>query len=199
MEFKVYNNPMHNLAGMRFGLLVVVERAGLDTRYKGTRPVRWKCKCDCGNTSIVVASNLKRGVTKSCGCQRRWLSSQRRLSLVLDPDVAILKSIARAYRAGAARKGRVFLLLDEEVLHLVTSNCRYCGDPPSRLVKLQERLKTPQGELKTNGIDRVDNALGYTLENCVPCCTICNNAKKSMSLREWLAYLARIVAFRTKK
>jgi hypothetical protein len=41
-----------------------------------------------------------------------------------------------------------------------------------------------------NGIDRVDNTKGYTLENCVPCCTRCNLAKHTMSLtafKEWVA------------
>jgi hypothetical protein len=28
----------------------------------------WLCQCDCGNTKIVSAGNLKSGQTKSCGC-----------------------------------------------------------------------------------------------------------------------------------
>lgn len=30
-----------------------------------------KCRCECGNTTIVCASNLKSGKTKSCGCLER--------------------------------------------------------------------------------------------------------------------------------
>lgn len=50
--------------GKRFGMLVVIERAPRIPEKKSI--VRWICKCDCGNTSIVCATNLK--CTKSCGC-----------------------------------------------------------------------------------------------------------------------------------
>jgi hypothetical protein len=54
-----------NLAGKRFGQLVCIEEVG---RKNGR--VLWRCKCDCGNESIVTSSNLKSGHIKSCGCAR---------------------------------------------------------------------------------------------------------------------------------
>ena len=54
-----------NLTGMKFNRLLVLEEAP----KKGKR-IRWKCICDCGNTTIVGASCLKGGKTKSCGCLR---------------------------------------------------------------------------------------------------------------------------------
>ena len=53
----------NDLTGQRFGMLTVIERA----ENKSGRTA-WKCKCDCGNISIALASNLVRGFTKSCGC-----------------------------------------------------------------------------------------------------------------------------------
>lgn len=35
---------------------------------------RWLCSCECGNKTIVVSSELRRGSTKSCGCLRKELS-----------------------------------------------------------------------------------------------------------------------------
>ena len=55
-----------NLQGKRFGKLVVVEYAGNDSKGYST----WKCKCDCGNESIVRGINLTQGSTRSCGCSR---------------------------------------------------------------------------------------------------------------------------------
>ena len=53
-----------DLTGKRFGRLTVIERA--DNSDKGR--VRWKCRCDCGNNSVVRSSDLLSGATKSCGC-----------------------------------------------------------------------------------------------------------------------------------
>lgn len=53
-----------DLTGQRFGMLTVIERVGNNKRGLAL----WKCKCDCGNESIVLSRNLLRGSTKSCGC-----------------------------------------------------------------------------------------------------------------------------------
>ena len=37
---------------------------------------RWLCKCDCGKDVIVLASNLVRGLSKSCGCYAKDHPSQ---------------------------------------------------------------------------------------------------------------------------
>ena len=63
----LYGKYVNNLVGQRFGLLQVIQRAE-NVVYKGIPYVAWKCKCDCGNTTIVISSNLKNGSTKSCGC-----------------------------------------------------------------------------------------------------------------------------------
>lgn len=55
-----------DLTGKRFGKLVVIERAGNDKYHK---PL-WKCKCDCGNETIVSGAVLRRGDTTSCGCMQ---------------------------------------------------------------------------------------------------------------------------------
>lgn len=54
-----------NLTGQQFGRLTVIER----TENKGSA-TRWICKCECGRFVTVYASNLKRGLTTSCGCGR---------------------------------------------------------------------------------------------------------------------------------
>jgi hypothetical protein len=46
-----------------FGRLKVIKYA-----YTKNGRVYWKCKCSCGNETLVSGSNLKRGNTQSCGC-----------------------------------------------------------------------------------------------------------------------------------
>ena len=53
-----------NLSGKRFNHLVAIERVENTPNGQAV----WKCKCDCGNTTIVRRSNLISGAVKSCGC-----------------------------------------------------------------------------------------------------------------------------------
>lgn len=52
-----------NLTSRKYGRLTVIRPAG----HIGGRTA-WECQCNCGNTVIVKAYNLKSGETKSCGC-----------------------------------------------------------------------------------------------------------------------------------
>ena len=82
------------------------------------------------------------------------------------------------YRRGAAQRNLPFTLKDEEFHKLVLLPCHYCYAEPN----------------PNNGLDRVDNDEGYTTENCVPCCWMCNHAKGSTPIEEFLPWLARIAA-----
>jgi hypothetical protein len=54
---------MIDLTGEKFGRLTVISRS--ENQYGRTY---WRCKCDCGKTTIVSSNNLKSGAVKSCGC-----------------------------------------------------------------------------------------------------------------------------------
>ena len=56
-----------DLTGQRFGRLVVIKLL----TSKGTKRLKWLCKCDCGNECVVLGHNLVGGHTKSCGCLRK--------------------------------------------------------------------------------------------------------------------------------
>ena len=68
-----------DITGQRFGRLTVLERAG---SYKTssdfpTTLALWCCRCDCGETIVVLGQNLRRGQTRSCGCLRKDLLRER--------------------------------------------------------------------------------------------------------------------------
>jgi hypothetical protein len=60
-----------DLTGQRFGRLLVITYA--ETRNAQTKTARayWRCRCDCGQTTIVAAGNLKNKSVISCGCKQR--------------------------------------------------------------------------------------------------------------------------------
>ena len=62
-----------DLTGAVFGRLTVLYRASLPGKP------RWVCRCECGAEHVAWSSCLRRGDTRSCGCLRRELQSQRML------------------------------------------------------------------------------------------------------------------------
>lgn len=53
-----------DLIGRQYGRLTVEALA--DSSHSGGR--RWLCRCECGNSAVILETNLKRLHTKSCGC-----------------------------------------------------------------------------------------------------------------------------------
>jgi hypothetical protein len=62
--------------GGRYGRLIICAYAGVDDH--GHRLV--SCKCDCGQTRVALAGNLRTGATSSCGCIRRALARDMMLA-----------------------------------------------------------------------------------------------------------------------
>jgi len=56
-----------DITGQRFGRLVAIEYVGKALPYHRL----WRCRCDCGNEVIAYQNNLRRGLTRSCGCLKR--------------------------------------------------------------------------------------------------------------------------------
>lgn len=56
-----------DLTGLKFGRLTVIKYVGKS---------KWLCKCECGNEKIVSTTHLKND-TKSCGCLKKEMLSQR--------------------------------------------------------------------------------------------------------------------------
>lgn len=64
-----------NLIGQTFGRLTVICQSDDYISPKGRHEAKWLCKCNCGNFCEVRSSNLKNGITKSCGCYSKEVSS----------------------------------------------------------------------------------------------------------------------------
>ncbi len=58
------SNKILDITGRKFGLLTVV-RLEYQNRYYVPY---WFCLCECGGNKTIRGSNLKNGLTKSCGC-----------------------------------------------------------------------------------------------------------------------------------
>ncbi len=52
-----------DIRGQRFGRLIALHP--VEARNRG---MTWLCKCDCRNSKVVLGTNLRKGLTQSCGC-----------------------------------------------------------------------------------------------------------------------------------
>lgn len=64
------------------------------------------------------------------------------------------------YKDGAKARALVFDMTFEQFMTFWQKACSYCESP-----------------IDTIGLDRIDSATGYRLENVQPCCKICNRMK----------------------
>lgn len=164
------NHHVQKMIGRKFGSLRVVQHHSRTTGYL--------CLCDCGKTTIARTDALKKGRHRSCGCAPRTLKRGH------EPAH---NEVYKNYRQAAKRRGYSFDLTKEAFAKLIQLNCYYCAYPPV----LKSPLKRHE-DFRYNGLDRIDNRTGYTLDNVVPCCVVCNNAKSTLTLSEWEAWIKRV-------
>jgi len=162
-----------NLTGDRYGNLIVINE---DKPSSYSR--RWKVRCDCGTEKIVSQSSLRSGLTVSCGCLRKE-------KLKLARQKSILSNYYKIYKYGAKKRRLVFDITLEEFKIIIKQNCIYCN----------LSTENNNSKKKANGIDRINNDLGYVIENCVPCCLRCNRMKMDISMVDFKKKIIDIYNF----
>jgi hypothetical protein len=146
------------------------------------KEVKWRCRCECGDTIVARGSDLTRKKKTSCGCARADFLNKK------SEGEAAENSVIRLYKKSAALRGHEYALSDEQCRDLLRRNCHYCGSGGSNM----KQADTFNGRYHYNGIDRVDNTKGYLFDNVVPCCIDCNRAKRTMGYQEFLDWVARV-------
>lgn len=137
--------------GHKLGRLTVMSFSHLD---KGSNAC-WKCKCKCGNKTVVQGSNLNPGRTSSCGCLAKEITRKR------------------SYKHGHSIKG--LQSAEYQAWHSMKVRCANKNHPAYRLYggrgitvckKWRDSFPTfladvgpkPSSELT---LDRIDNNSGY--------------------------------------
>ena len=178
------------IVGERFGKLVCVDEVEIiDSR--GTPRVHRICVCDCGSIpKSYKLANLRRGATKSCGCLRKETSK----TYCTKPlHHVVCKQICNYYKRNALSRGLVWDITFEHVLQLIQQPCHYCGAVGVTVTNTRHTSKSDlKRSMRNNGIDRINNQIGYIFKNVVPCCKHCNNAKSTMTKTEFLSWVFKV-------
>jgi hypothetical protein len=187
----VINNTspwIKNELGSVYGRLTVI---GLHEQRTKSGQAQWICACTCGNTYIVEGRSLRSGRTKSCGCLNNEKRAERAGRATdawrLPTGLASFRVVLRNYRHSAKLRNIHWNLDENDAYDLMQSNCFYCGVEPG----LVEGSPRYNGTFVHGGIDRWNNSMGYSKENCVPCCETCNKAKLDMTAEDFITWLLR--------
>jgi len=145
---------------------------------------KWECICDCGFKKFIRTADLLGGYTSKCIKCSCKINTQGN---ILPEKGAAWNKIFGIIKRSAKIRNLEFSLTKEHIKELVLQNCFYCDCEPSNLVK-----SSKGDEIAYNGIDRVDNKIGYLKENCVTCCRKCNFLKTDYNLKEMLNQIEKI-------
>jgi hypothetical protein len=152
----------------------------------------WLFKCDCGNEVEVSGSDVKLGRKIDCGCGAEQRKLDRLANLAKSNTIpekgSALNRIYRNYKRAAISRDYIFELTKEEFKHIISKKCVYCNSEPSNTGYGTEK-RNEETLYLYNGIDRKDNSIGYTSENCVPCCYVCNKMKMNL---DYTAFINQI-------
>lgn len=125
--------PAHVPAGTRFHSLVVIEELH-PIRYGAAQQSfrSFSCLCDCGNTTAVTLSAMKRGNTRSCGCLLKETSTARRGSAptgVTFGRYLVIEEVApvRARRRRMRCRCECGEIRDVDLAALKSGTSRSCG------------------------------------------------------------------------
>lgn len=157
--------------GQRYGALTITDSGPL---YSGDKRYQKKvmARCDCGFERLFDEWQVFNGKVVSCpDC------SLKRRSEALSNIESGWVGLRQQYIGNAIKRGISFNLSVEEVRKIAENNCIYCSAEP-----VEKKFR--RHSIRANGIDRLDSRLGYSIENCVPCCFDCNKLKADRTVLE---------------
>ena len=139
------------------------------------QPLPPRAQKHCGKPECYLCPHGRIDGGRLCvACRGSGICShlkQRDYCSICDP-----RGVYRSYRNNARKRSLLFALGFEDFKRIIALPCAYCGQ-------------------HAGGIDRLDSALGYTLDNAVPCCIADNIAKQSRSKEEYLTHVQRVYHF----
>jgi hypothetical protein len=191
-------SKQRDLIGLRYNMLIVVEKLpsrayGGKNKYHKKR--MWLCICDCGNTTEANTGSLTSNSKKSCGCLTSTKSAENSIKSrhKIAKEDAGFRSVYSTYKQNSMHRKLNFNIDFDYAINIMKSNCHYCGATPSNI-----HMKSYYN-VKYNGIDRVDNSVGYEKNNIVSCCKMCNISKNNNSEEYFLDWAKRLVNYQESK
>ncbi len=161
-----------------------------------------KCKIKKSLFDFYILKSSKdghRNVCKTCQYKAKPHRSPKESSFIYLYNICKNAAIFREI---------VFNLTTEQHRNIITKNCYHCGAVPIQYnpyvskhiaKKPVSKKRLSEAWILKNGIDRLDNSIGYVESNCVPCCQKCNYGKQDYTLEEYIKHSYDVVNYQEAK
>lgn len=174
-EYKCQGCQLQSYIGNIYGCYKVISYDHSEDKNISGKRHFYKVRCiHCGREYIKELNTAQWKKYKNCS----------KCGIVNDDPVINMMYQDYKYRAEVS-KNILWNLSPQQFLYLVKQPCHYCGTLPSTRTK-------GEYQSEVNGIDRIDSSQGYSIDNCVPCCTMCNYMKLDYSKNEFLYHVEKI-------
>lgn len=141
-----------DITGQKFGKLTALNRVGDTGHNKGAK---WSFKCECGSIKEIAGISVRSGLTTSCGCFRR------------DKMFLGFEEISKSYWSrvehGAKIRNLAMEITIEQAWNIFLNQNRKCALTGLELCFVRDY--TTKCIQQTASLDRINNSIGYTIEN----------------------------------
>lgn len=167
---------------------------------------QWVCICRCLRPFLATTAYIRSGRCQSCGCLSFTGNNG---NIKQDPQQTTWNVLLNSYKQRAKRDCIEWRLTDSEAASLFSSRCHYCGVMPTNRINAfvtkagrylsKNKTRANLGWVAFNGIDRKNSDVGYLVDNCVGCCSVCNYAKGKLSQDDFEAWIDRLCEYKSRK
>jgi hypothetical protein len=172
-------NPI--LIGRKFGDLTVINRAS-ELKHSKDNACWWNCLCSCGDIITLRTTDLTSMGRVNCSISKHS-----------DRTIPAKKSLYLHYQREAKKRGLIFEITFDDFIKLTSQSCVYCNQPPTGVCTTNiEKEDRTKGIYVYNGLDRIDNNIGYVLSNVIPCCKNCNLSKSNRTPYDFLYWVFKL-------
>ncbi len=142
------------MSGLRFGKLLVIQRATGDNHKRAY----WLCRCECGREAVKMGKYLRCGDTQSCGCD------QQAMRAAGNPVQGLLpKRFPREYTIWRSMKSRCYVRSSSNYRFYGARGVTVCDQWRSDFRAFMADMGPCPPDLT---LDRIDPSGAYEPSNC---------------------------------